>query len=244
VDKAVRDGRWSYFEETAAGEYSPLTSPSGGADGVLPYLTRKGVSQGTPAARRGLSPGTQNVLTLTEGARVRAGLSLGRDVVPCVTTLRHLPDSVRELTDAALRDHYRLRGKKCWLVRTDTEPSPALEAYLSSVPAEDYQTKTCLARDEWWRFAMPAVPDVLVAMSFKTQFPKVARNSARVRAVGGVYGVYGLSPDQIAMVTAWPTELDIRDRIVAHAHGLRKVEIGQLNSLLLETFGGPEAADA
>lgn len=236
VDKATSGGRWCYFEESAAGKYSPLSSPSGGPEGVLPYLGRKQGPQGTPVAKRGLSPGTQRALTITEGARVRAGLSIGRDVVPCVTSLRHLPEGVSELTDAALREHYRTRGQRCWLIRTDREPSPALAAYLGSVPAEQYQTKTCLAREEWWRFAMPTVPEVLVSMSFKTPFPKVVRNAAAVRAVGGVYGIYGLSQDQIATVLAWSSELDIRDRIVAHANGLRKIEIGQLNSLLLDAF--------
>jgi hypothetical protein len=239
VDKAVRDGRWSFFEETSAGTYSPLISASGGAAGVLPYLKRR-PTQGVPVAKRGLSPGTQKILTLTEGQRVRAGLAIGRDVVPCLTTLRHLPEDVQELTSELLREHYRARGQRCWLIRTDKEPSPALSAYLRDVPKAEYQTKTCLERNEWWRFAMPAVPDALISMSFKSGFPKVVRNVARVRAVGGVYGIYGLSDDQMAAVTRWPSERSIADRVVAHANGLRKIEISQLNSLLVQAFGSPE----
>ena len=242
VDKAVRDGRWSFFEESAAGTYSPLVSASGGADGVLPYLARSRRTPGLPVAKRGLSPGTQKVLTLSEGQRVRAGLSIGRDVVPCLTTLRHLPDEVRDLTTEMVREHYRARGQRCWLIRTDKEPSSALAAYLREVPAAEYQTKTCLERDEWWRFVMPAVPDALISMSFKNDFPKVVRNTARVRAVGGVYGIYGLSDDQAAEVTGWPSELSIADRVVAHANGLRKIEVSQLNSLLLQAFGSPESS--
>jgi Eco57I restriction-modification methylase len=236
VDKAMREGRWSYFEETASGKYSPLVSPSGATDGVLPYLRRSKHLADVPQAKRGLSPGTQKALTLTEGERVRAGLAVGRDVVPCLTTLRHLPDDVRELSTELLHDHYRTAGQRCWLIRPDREPSAPLAAYLRAVPPADYQTATCLGRDVWWKFVMPPVPQVLISMSFKDRFPKVVRNDACVRAVGGVYGIYGLSDEQSDAVTRWPMELNIGDRVVAHANGLRKIEIGQLNSLLADAF--------
>lgn len=237
VDKAKRDGQWSYFEETAAGEYSPLLSPTGGPDGVIPYLRRGATRTDGPHAKRGLSPGTQKVLTLTEGERVRSGLHIRRDVLPCVTSLRHLPAAVCDLDDESFRAHYRAPNQKCWLIRTDTEPNAALAAYLKSVPESEYQTSTCLERDEWWRFQMPSVPDVLISMSFKGKFPKAVRNLAKVRAVGGVYGIYNLSAKQAEMVTAGFGGLDIRSGVVAHSNGLRKVEISQLNTLLMEAFG-------
>ena len=140
VDKAKRDGQWAYFEETAAGEYSALSSPSGGPNGVIPYLRRGATSLHGPHAKRGLSPGTQKVLTLTEGERVRFGLHIGRDVVPCVTTLRHLPGDARELDDQNFQVYYRTPNQKCWLIRTDIEPSRALAAYLDAVPESDHQT--------------------------------------------------------------------------------------------------------
>lgn len=237
VDKAKHDGQWSYFEETGAGEYSALPSPTGGPDGVIPYLRKAETSTDGPRAKRGLSPGTQKVLTFTEGERVRSGLHITRDVVPCVTTLRHLPTAECDLDDESFQAHYRAPNQKCWLLRTDTEPSPALEAYLKSVPESEYQTSTCLERDEWWRFRMPPVPDVLISMSFKRKFPKAVRNAAKVRAVGGVYGIYNLSAEQAEMVTAGFGGLDIRGGVVAHSNGLRKLEISQLNTLLLEAFG-------
>ena len=91
IDKGQRDGVWSYFEETTDGNYLPLKSPAGSKAGVIKYLPRKDIPSGAPWAMRGLSPGTQKVLTLTEGERVRNGLQIDRDVVPCVTSLRHLP---------------------------------------------------------------------------------------------------------------------------------------------------------
>lgn len=237
VDKAKRDGQWSYFEETAAGEYSPLPSPTGGPNGVIPYLPRGATRADGPHAKRGLSPGTQKVLTLTEGERVRFGLHARRDVVPCVTTLRHLSRDIRHLDSETFRAQYRAPDRKCWLIRTDTEPGPALAAYLKSVPACEYQTSTCLKREEWWRFSMPAIPDVLISMSFKGKFPKAVRNQAKVRAVGGVYGIYNLSAAQAERVTTSLGGLDIRSGVVAHSNGLRKIEISQVNTLLMEAFG-------
>ncbi len=242
IDKAKRDGRWSYFEETADGTYSALQSPSGGVGGVIPYLRRSATPTSGPHAKRGRSPGTQKVFTLTEGERVRFGLTVKRDVVPCITTLRHLPNNVRDLDDQNLCTHYRTPNQKCWLIRTDREPSRALAAYLDAVPESDYQTSTCLEREEWWRFPMPPIPDVLISMSFRGAFPKAVRNTASVRAVGGVYGIYNLSPTQADEVTAGLRGIDISDGVVAHSNGLHKIEISQLNTLLVDAFGAQRGA--
>jgi hypothetical protein len=236
VDKAGCDCEWKYYEETATGTYSLLTSPSGGEGGVIPYLRRGAGTPGGPRAVRGLSPGTQKVLTLTEGERVRSGLQTQRDVVPCITSLRELPGDIRDLDNANLRQFYRVPNQKCWLIRTDQPFSPELSAYLAAVPESEYQTRTCLERPKWWNFRMPQVPDVLISMSFKGKFPKVVRNSAHVRAVGGVYGIYNLSAWQIEQVMSGLGNIDISDRIVAHSNGLRKIEIGQLNTLLAQAF--------
>jgi hypothetical protein len=237
VDKATSDGQWSFFEETAAGVYSSLVSPSGGTSGVIPYMRRSATSRDAPHAKRGLSPGTQKILTLTEGERVRFGLQIDSDVVPCVTTLRHLPSGVRDLDDGTLREHYRAEGRKCWLLQTETERSPALTAYLEAVPESEYQTSTCLTRSVWWKFTMPTVPAVLISMSFKGGFPKAVHNLASARAVGGVYGIYNLSASQADEVVGGLGGLNIHDAVVAHSNGLRKVEVGQLNTLLFRAFG-------
>lgn len=236
VDKSTRDGAWSYFAETASGADVPMATASGGPAGVIPYRSRSASLKSLPRAKRGLSPGTQKVLTLTEGERVRSGLRIGRDVVACVTSLRHVPPEVRSLDEEAMKAHYRLPNRKCWLPRTDIAPSPRLAAYLQAVPATDYQTATCLERDEWWKFLMPATPDVLISMSFKGSFPKAVRNHAGARAVGGVYGIYGLSEPQADAVTRGLGSIDLRDSVVAHSNGLRKLEISQLNTLLARAF--------
>lgn len=237
VDKARRDGSWSFHEETALGEYSVLPSVTGGADGLIPFTSRRAPDDFRPVAKRGLSPGSQRLLTLTDGERARLGLRAGTDVVPCVTTLRHIPAEIRDLDVQTLREYYRVPGHRCWLIRTDREPTKALQSYLDSVPEDAYQTSTCLGRDDWWRFVMPAVPEVLVSMSFKGPFPKVVQNLAGVRAVGGVYGIYNLSAEQAAGLTGALGATDIRGGVVAHSNGLRKIEIGQLNTLLDRAFG-------
>ena len=236
VDKAKRTGAWSYFEETAEGDYLPLPSPSGSLAGVISYIRRSDIPEGAPRAVRGLSPGTQKVLTLTEGERVRSALMIGRDVVPCVTTLRTLPGDLHELDEAAFKKHYRSPGQKCWLIRTDVSPSSILSSYLSDIPAEQYQTSTCLERDTWWQFKMPPVPGVLMAQSFKGEFPKGVRNVVGARAVGRVSGIYNVTEEHIATIVGGLDGEDIRDRVVAHSNGLRKIEINQLNTLLLEKF--------
>lgn len=242
VDKAGRTGKWEYFEETADGAYAALPTASGSHEGVLHYLRRSEVSANAPRAIRGLSPGTQKVLTLTEGERVRFGLVVDQDVVPCVTTLRPTAVGALELDSCAFKAFYRDTGQKCWLIRTDAEPSQRLWDYLTSVPAEEYQTSTCLQREVWWKFNMPPTPALLMAQSFKGEFPKVLKNTIKARAVGGVCGVYNVNDVQCDRIIGGLDGLDIRGRVVAHSHGLRKIEINQLNALLAESFAISEVS--
>jgi hypothetical protein len=236
VDKAKREGRWLYFEESADGSFRELPSPTGDAAGIIPYRSRAESARDVPFAQRGLSPGTQKALTLTEGERVRLGLRIDRDVVPCVTSLRELPSGVTELSEQSFAKYFRHTGQRCWLIRTDKEPGAALAAYIDSVLPETYQTKTCIKRAEWWRFRMPPVPRVLVSMSFKGAFPKAVRNVVGARAVGGVYGVFQTTEVQEQVIASGLGGVDIRDRVVAHANGLKKIEVNQLNSLLFDAF--------
>ena len=242
VDKAVTDNNWTYFHETRSGHYTHLTSPSGAPHGVLDYTRRSAIRPLAPRAVRGLSPGTQQVLTLTEAERVHFGLAIRRDVVRCVTTLRHLSANAKELNAETFRDTYVTPGHKCWLIRTASALSPVLAAYLHAVPSTKYQTKTCLAREHWWKFLMPPVPRILVAMSFRGAFPKTVINSVGARAVGGVYGIHNTTAAQARLLTRTFNESDIRDRLVHHSNGLCKIEVGQLNTLLADALSGHSPA--
>ena len=126
-----------------------------------------------------------------------------------MTTLRHLPGEVQSLEEQDFKAYYRTPNQKCWLIRTDKPASPALGAYLEAVREVDYQTSTCLAREEWWKFSMPSIPDVLMSTSFKGKFPKAVRNSVGACAVGGVSGIYNLSSLQTEKLIADLDRLDI-----------------------------------
>ena len=235
IDKGNQAGSWSYFEERSSGKFASLISPSGTTD-VIRYTPHSKMSTTAVRAVRGLSPGTQKVLTLSEGERAHCGLRIGRDVVPCITTLRHLPAHVTILTESAFREHYIEAGRKCWLIRTDSKRSKALTDYLESVPKECFQTSTCLERSEWWRFKMPPIPKVLVAMSFTGRCPKTVLNAVNVRAVGGVYGVYDATSDEATYIAEAIKGSDLTNRVVAHSQGLRKIEVNQLNTLISEAL--------
>ncbi len=230
IDKSA-SGSWAYFLMERDGTYRQLQAPVEGTSGVLGYRSRAR----RPGARlkRGLSPGSQKVFTLTEGERIRNGLSK-RDVVPCVTTLRHLPGNVTDLDNAAWADHFKDAGARCWLINTEGEPSKELSAYLDAVPAEVRDTATCRARDPWWRYKLPEIPAMLASLTFKGMRPKVVKNTVAVRAVGSASGINNILPGQQEKLLNVLLQLDLRDRVVAYAHGLRKIEVGQFNMLLSE----------
>ena len=236
VDKLESQGQWRYFEETDTGKYKKLTSPSGATTGVLDYMRHSMLEPQIPRAKRGLSPGTQKVLVLIEGERAANGLTADIDVVPCVTSLRPLPAGEKMLDDETFARHYREVGQKCWLIRSDKVPSKGLVAYLEAIPASDYQTRTCLERNVWWQFIMPDTPDALIAQTFKHRFPKTVRNGIGAIAVGGVCGVYNLADEQVGDLVSGLGGMDISDRVVSYANGLRKVEINQLNWILNYRF--------
>ena len=236
VDKSLHDGLWRYHEETDDGKFCTIPNPGGADQDILPYARRSTIAPGTPRAVRGLSPGTQKGLVLTEGERVSNGLKIQRDVLPCVTSLRPLPHDSTKLDQSAFDEFFRKTGQKCWLIRTDRIPSKRLTEYLASVPREFYQTKTCLERDIWWKFNMPNTPNVLMAQMFKKNFPKAVANIIGAKAVGSVCGVYDLSEVQTSDLVSGLDGMDISNRIVSYANGLRKIEINQLNWILQNRF--------
>lgn len=235
VDKRDATGRWRFFADDGSGGFQQLLSESGSASGHIPYRSARGAAAGAARAVRGLSPGSQQIFTLTEAERARSGLAIDRDVIRCVTSLRHVPSTLAKLDEESFDRHFRLAGQRCWLLNVADEPSARLRAYLDSIDDDAQRaTSTCRERPIWWKFKMPPVPDLLVATSFKGPIPKICGNAAGARAVGGVAGIYGLTVDAAQAFMAAVTDLDIRDRIVAHANGLRKIEINQLNALLAE----------
>lgn len=240
IDKNTRDGRWCFWEEGPDG-FRTLASPSGNARPLTYRAVRKSKTDGL-RVKRGLSPGTQRWLVLTEPAREAAGLQVDRDVVRCVTTLRSLEERYVTLTDAEFSRFFRDAGLRCWLINTLGDPSPELAAYLDGVPVAERDNWTCNSRDDWWRFTMPTPPALLVSSGFRGAAPKAVVNEVQAVAVGGVTGIYGVSLENRRSLISKLREADLRNQVVAHSNGFRKVEVGQLQALI-ESFelGAPSA---
>jgi len=227
VDKARRDDRWIYYDITPAYRVVPRRGITNSKGGVLSYAER-----GRIWALRGLSPGSQKVFTLTEGERVHAGLSK-RDVVPCVTTLRGVPRSLRTLSRAAFEKCFVQAGARCWLIRShEDKRSSALGAYLEAVPEKDRQTYTCQNQTPWFKFKPHPVPQVLFSSGFTRFGPKVLVNSAGACAVGSVWGVHSKTTLAVRRLQRFLLGINFEERVVAHAKTLKKVEVKQLNAVL------------
>lgn|ERR1017187_7444616 len=227
VDKAHRDGSWKYYDITPSYRVISRHGVADAEEGVLPYASR-----GKVWSLRGLSPGTQKIFTLTEGERVRAGLG-ERDVVPCVTTLKDAPRSLRNLSQAAFKKHFVQAGKKCWLIRSDEDKrSLALNTYLDAVPVSDRQTYTCQNQTPWFKYHPHPVPKLLFSSGFTSFGPKVLVNSVGARTVGSVWGIHGRILSSWRRLQSYLLGIDFEKQVVAHAKTLKKVEVKQLNSVL------------
>ncbi|MEW8459259.1 MAG: hypothetical protein AB2653_03020, partial [Candidatus Thiodiazotropha endolucinida] len=84
IDKGESSNEWRFFNVDEGLEISESQQPSGNSKRVIAYSERKDELY----AQRGLSPGTQKVFCITETERQRSGLSIGKDVMPCVKSLR------------------------------------------------------------------------------------------------------------------------------------------------------------
>jgi hypothetical protein len=232
IDKRKKTGHWKFFVEGEGGPYEALDSESGGKLGVIRYSTRNEMSSQKVRVRRGLSPGTQAVLALTEGERIRAGLKVDIDVVRCVTSLRSIPNSCDVLTAAVFKKTFRDAGLKCWLIRTDRKPSERLLTYLNGIRASEYRTSTCLSRDVWWKFTMPHKPRILVASGFRGKRPKALVNAIDAVAVGAVSGIYGPTRAAARAIVEKLKAVRVGSRVVSHSTGLLKLEVGQFNTVV------------
>lgn len=231
VDKQ-RKADWGFFDLEPGSTATPLDSETADLEGPIRYTPAR---DGSVRAKRGLSPGSQRALVLTEGMRVHAGLEIGRDVVPCVTSLRRMPSGTAALDERAFEELYVGAGARAWLVRTDTAPSRRLAGYFESVDATLYQTSTCLGRDPWWCFSMPTeLPQVLISQAFKGARPKIVSNRVGALPIGGVAGIYGLGEQGVGHLIEAFGELDLRNRLVPYAKQMLKLEVNQINSLLVE----------
>lgn len=230
IDKRSRRGEWRYFEDGRDGRTVEVPSPAGASRSALEYARKTRTAD--VFAKRGLSPGTQKLLVLTEVERRRWRLKIGTDVVRCVTSLRPVSERAVSLTKQRFNRRFRDAGLRCWLIRPVSPLSQALRNYLRSTSKADRNTSTCNGRKQWWRFTLPDIPPVLVATGFVGARPKAVVNEIGAVAVGSVSGVHGLSSQQSHPWVRRMKSTRVRGRIVSHANGLRKLEVGQLTTLL------------
>jgi len=183
-------------------------------------------------ALRGLSPGGQDFFVLTEELRLRFRLQHGRDVVPAITTFRHLNTRQRTLTEHLFRDQYVNAGRKCWLINPQSEPGPALEAYLATVSEDIRNNYTCTNRETWWRPNVPPPAQILYSSGFKSIAPKMYKNEVRAVHVGAIHGIYC---ERKVLTDALLTQLlatDFSKRVVPLSGGFLKLEVNQMNAVL------------
>jgi hypothetical protein len=227
VDKAIKDGLWNYYDITAEYEVVNRVGVTDSKKGVLDYAHR-----GKVWGLRGLSPGSQKIFTLTEGERVRAGLSR-TDVIPCVTTLKNVPRGLRLLSRAAFNKHFVGSGDKCWLIRSDRKRrSDALNAYLNSIPEAERATYTCQNQSPWFNYRPHPAPQILFSSGFTSFGPKVLINSVSARAIGSVWGIHAQRKLPLRRLQNYLMGINFEKQVVAHAENLKKVEVRQLNAVL------------
>lgn len=229
IDKSSpRSGAWRLFNVAANGAVTAMRQATGSSRKQLAY---EHASEGARAIR-GLSPGGKDVFVLSEGERIHFRLKPGIDVVPAVTSFRHLEQSQASLTEALFRKEFVHAGQRCWLLNAASTPSPELRAYLDQVPQEARQNYTCRARQVWWKFPMPKVADILYASGFKGARPKIFRNFAGAVHVGGIHGIHCKSAAMAADVLDALQQIDFSKRVVALSKGFLKVEVNQMNTVL------------
>ncbi|MDQ8048083.1 Eco57I restriction-modification methylase domain-containing protein [Luteibacter sp.] len=234
IDKADKTGTWTFGSIGRGGRIKEKANPSGTGEAVLPYGKR---SEKTHALR-GLSPGGQDIFVLTEEQRLFHGLRRGRDVMPCVTSLRNVSRDIDVLDRETFESMYVSSGRPAWLIRSDKPShSPELTRYLKGVGNAWERYTTCTIRKLWWQYRNHAVPQILVSSGFVDSAPKVLNNEIGAMAVGSVYGVHHDESLDSAQVSERLRRYDFRKRVVSHANDLRKIEIGQLNTVLKRLFG-------
>ncbi|MEW8461487.1 MAG: hypothetical protein AB2653_14370, partial [Candidatus Thiodiazotropha endolucinida] len=188
IDKSKSEGCWRYYELSKDFQEAEILQPSGTNRKVISYGSRHRFAY----ALRGLSPGGQDIFTLTEHQRLFYGLKVDEDVSRCITSLRNLPADVFNLTETAFKKHYVNAGQKCWLIRSDRELlSKNLKLFIDSIGRDVWgKYSTCTERDIWWKYRIHPGPRILVASGFRNFGPKIVKNSIKSIAVGAVYGVF------------------------------------------------------
>ncbi len=195
-------------------------------------------------AFRGLSPGSRNWFVLTEAERIEARIPLDA-VWPAVGTLRPLPNTFTTLTRAAFTARYVRAGLRCWLLRTDSPGlDSAVRAWLDSVPKSIQENSTCGARAVWYDYTVPIPGKVLYSSAYSSSRGlKVVSNPSGVVHLGTVHAIHIGTPRQspsrlVNYLKSW----NFARGSVPWVGGMRRIEVGQMNSILSAYTESPRSA--
>lgn len=227
IDKSKNNNQWNYYNIDRNLEISNRNGVSGTGKDVLPYSKHS-----TIRTRRGVSPGSQRIFTLTEGERIHNRLSKS-DVVPCVTTLKGLPDDLSTLDNETFKKYFLNEGKKCWLIKSNQEPlSENLKIYLENIPEYLRQNYTCTHQHPWYNFEKYIIPQILIHSGFTKFGPKVLKNNIGAVAVGSVMAIDSENEFNVIDLIKYLKHFNFEDQVVAHSNNLKKIEVRQLNSVI------------
>lgn len=228
IDKADKSGAWNYFKINRDFTVSPMSHASGSSKKVIKYSKRSDFGH----ALRGLSPGGQEVFCLTEGERLFHGLKIGEDVLPCITTMKHLPEHITCLSETTFRKYYIEVGQRCWLISPTANPSSRLSGYLKGIPESARSNYTCAHQTPWWSYRPHPAPQILFSTGFVNKSPKVLVNHVGAVAVGGIAGIHNLLKMDVSSFANHIRTYDFESRVVRFAGKLKKIEIHQMNTII------------
>lgn len=231
IDKSKNNGIWNYFEIEDNFNIRNQKGITGTGKNVLPY-----VPGGAIRARRGFSPGTQKVFTLTEKDRIKHSIK-SYEVIPCVTTFRMFPSDIELLDESSFKKYFVDAGLKCWLLKTEGDLSNTVSQYLECAPESEKMRSTCKEREVWYRYKFPLIPSILYSSGFVRFGPKFVINQIKAIGLSSVHGIISENGFFNAHeLISYLRDFDFESQIVPHAHTLKKVEVNQMNWVITHFY--------
>ncbi len=229
IDKSVTDGKWNYYDIDEELKVNDRNGITGTGKIVLPYE-----DGGNIYAKRGFSPGSQKVFTLTEQERITHQIEYD-EIVPCVTSFREFPADINVLGKRAFRKHFVDAGKKCWLLKTEEKLNDRILKYFEQVPDKEKKNYTCREREIWYAYKNQEAPKVLYSSGFVKFGPKIAINKIGAVPLGSVHGIHTRNGSAgLKELVGYLRGFDYESKVVRHAKTLIKVEVRQMNAVINE----------
>jgi len=231
IDKSNTNNHWSFFEIDKDFNIQKTEHPTGTNEKLLKYSERID----NIYAQRGLSPGSQKVFCLTENEREKHNLTIGKDVIPCIVSLKPLSKDKIVLTEKLFYKLYVNSNQRCWLVNSFTNDiSDQLKKYFDSIPFEDRNTWTCNNREIWWMLPSVKPPKFLYSSAFTNFSTKIVLNRINAISVNSAFGIYTNSQIRVYDLVNFIKSYDFESRIVNHSGHLKRIEVNQMNSVIQE----------